>query len=430
MASNKVSLLKYSISLTVCLIAAVIQGCSFIPNEFLEKDVAANANLPAVKTWTESGVIRVLLVHGMGDHPFGFDNQTQQPNLLGFHTYAALNESFANSLPDSKIISDATDAAKNSHFQNFIPKLANQLGYGVELKQRSEFHPIYDPEHSDGKRSAVGYWFSRSYGESEQSATKIKFYVVEYAFAGAVKKESQFGSWDGQSIAGHFQDFDPKIDGYRHKLNRQLKLSVVDWGLGDASLYLGKYGEKYKFAVSTIIKKVEDDLQEPDHLAIITESLGSTVTLDALRELQSGRILSSARKSDRLLQLLRNPRSPRFGEGAKVAFYMCANQFGLLHVGGMKITRETVTPLTELDQTLASTTKIPLVSFTDPDDLLSYWVNPRLHHFDVCNVLLRNKNVEYLPGILGLVYPVSAHLNYDQNPIVFNMILNGTEKGL
>ncbi len=421
--------MKYSGLGMICLVAAVVQGCSFIPDQLLEKDVSPYVNLPGMKDWTKSGVVRVLLVHGMGDHPFGFDNKTQQPVLLGPHTYAVSSDMFANSSPGSPFFLDATNAAENSHFQNFIPKLAGQLGYGAELKDQSEFEPIYDPEQSGGKRSVVGYWFSRSYSDSAQSPTKIKFYVVEYAFAGAVKKESQFGSWDGRSVIGHFQDFDPKIDSYRHKLNRQLKLSIVDWGLGDASLYLGKYGDKYRFAVGTVIKKVEGDLQEPDHLAIITESLGSTVTLDALRELQSGRIASHGRRSDRLLKMLQNPRSPKVEEGSKIAFYMCANQFGLLHMAGRNISPRTLTPLTEFDQSLRSTTKIPLLSFTDPDDLLSYWVDPALRHFEVCNVLVRNKNIEYLPGVLGLVYPLSAHLDYDQNPIVLKMILEGSHSG-
>ena len=36
--------------------------------------------------------------------------------------------------------------------------------------------------------------------------------------------------WDGPSIVGYFQDFDPKIASYRLKLNRQLKQSIVDGG--------------------------------------------------------------------------------------------------------------------------------------------------------------------------------------------------------
>jgi len=99
-------------------------------------------------------------------------------------------------------------------------------------------------------------------------------------------------------------------------------------------------------------------------------------------------------------------------------------------VAGRNISRRTVTPLTEFDQSLTSTTKIPLISFTDPDDLLSYWVDPALHHFEVCNVIVRNKNIEYLPGVIGLVYPLSAHLDYDQNPIVIKMMLEASHSGM
>jgi hypothetical protein len=42
---------------------------------------------------------------------------------------------------------------------------------------------------------------------------------------------------------------------------------------------------------------------------------------------------------------------------------------------------------------------------------------------------VRNKNIEYLPGVLGLVYPLSAHLDYDQNPIVLKMMLEGSHSG-
>jgi hypothetical protein len=56
--------------------------------------------------------------------------------------------------------------------------------------------------------------------------------------------------------------------------------------------------------------------------------------------------------------------------------------------------------------------------FIDPDDLLSYWVNPELHHFNVCNVLLRNRKYDFAD-------PLAAHLNYDQNPIVLKMMWEG-----
>lgn len=165
-------------------------------------------------------------------------------------------------------------------------------------------------------------------------------------------------------------------------------------------------------------------------LSIITHSLGSQISIDAL-QLLAERVasLSQAEQSlKKVSQALKNKQFP---------IYMLANQLPLLQLGveAPKISNkisEYCTPngLHYADRIIDKTS---IYAFSDPNDLLSYAIEPSFadHRIDsrICPTVT-NINIEVakkidLFGLAEVANPAEAHTNYDADERVINLIAHG-----
>jgi hypothetical protein len=274
-----------------------------------------------------------------------------------------------------------------------------------------------------GDGMPVGYTFTRTY-KPNANGVSLKFYIANWGLGAAVAKERRFGSWGclttyspaaHQYTEGQIHDFDSGLNRNRAWLNKMLKLQTMDWGLGDAALYLGDSKPDMQVPVTKALEQVLDDSKPDDRLAIITHSLGSTITFDAIAPLVSARPEMRAlfRASDGTGHLI----------PSHTVFYMFANQYGLLTLGDK-------TPLDGLDDALKCTTlragreAVQVYAFTDPNDLLSYPLYPDLARISACNVYVRNEAVTLTFG----TDPLETHLNYQSNYAVHNVMMDGLPK--
>lgn len=387
--------------------------------------------------------LRVLLVHGMNNHPFGISGN--KPHLHGSYTYAALREqlgSWAQAEPTwrTALISDAV--ANSS--PGLIRQIADRFGHKGETGE-TQFSPIKDP--TSGK--VLGYFLTREFPATARRAG-LKFYVANWALSVAELKEEEFGSWGfldpvaraaGHYIEGRASDTDPELNRHRAMLNQRLKLHTVNWGLADPSLYLTSAGGPIRRVVSNALRDMAEEASPGDRAIIVAESLGSTIALDCARAFLEGSnpegVLAWNWGEDALSsrQRLFGTATPdsRNGRSANAAIYLFANQWALLNMGRQP-EQKTAAPdkaLKAFDAALATFPKkenqravVQIYGFTDPNDLLSYPLNPKLNHASTCNVYVRNPGL----NILGLfMNPGDAHLNYEKNPHVIQAMFEGPQ---
>ncbi len=359
--------------------------------------------------------IRVLLVHGMDNQPFGnHNNDTYTPELFGAPTYEKLQEKLATINSDASFRGSVIRAAVSQSWDQFVTKAAERLGNKEVSLPDHEFRLVND---SEGK--PIGYTITRTFAPNA-NGVGLKFYIANWGLGAAVLKEQRFGSWgclttDNPAAHGYTQgevnDFDRGLNGSRAQLNKLLKLQTMDWGMGDAALYLGDAGKEFRRPVTSALNQLVRQSGPDDRVAIVTHSLGSTITLDAMVPIINGQSGMRA--------LFRATGGKNIIAPSHLVFYMFANQYGLLTIGEKE-------SLTNLNAALAGAplTKndaVQIYAFTDPNDLLSYPLNPHLGRITTCNVYVRNFAVTFGYG----TDPLETHLNYEYNDAVANVMLDG-----
>ena len=406
----------FSYPLLLALAASLLPGCT-ISRTF---SVTADCNYKRIKLqkWSqdsaqENGTIRVLLIHGMNNHPFGFAGK---PELDGCTTYAELQQKLSGNLTLDDRQRLRTRAIQ-SQFDYFITRLASKLEVGEEAPaDPRDFKIIRASDHGP----ALGYMFTRSFGATGPRHRALTFYIANWALSACVSKEQQFGGWTentkGEKLKGD-RDFDSRVDKHRAAINKLLKRNTIDWGLGDAALYLSPTGEKFRQVVRAGVQRLQSETGPRDRVAIVSASLGSTITLDTVSAmLESGRVGSLLTRSDEFAEFRKQPRA---------VFYMFANQFALLTLGRPQ--GKLVNPLIQLDNALkdaGARTTVQIYAFTDPNDILSLPLNTKLDRVSICNVYVRNPG--FTVGVF--MHPGDAHGNYEKNNHVIATLLNGPEK--
>lgn len=177
--------------------------------------------------------------------------------------------------------------------------------------------------------------------------------------------------------------------------------------------------------------KQEDYLSKVDAsgLAIISHSLGSRISIDALQTLVS-RI--SERSNYREISAK--------AQTTPVYLYMLSNQLPLLQLGQ---------PLPEVHDQVKSyclaggehyderfLEQLQVVAFSDPNDLFSYAVSPEYinHYVDsrlcprVTNVLLQVAPVTSILGLQEIANPQAAHTEYETDSRILKMLVSGFGK--
>ena len=215
----------------------------------------------------------------------------------------------------------------------------------------------------------------------------------------------------------------------RAGVNGLFKNYIMNDCLADAIIYLGETGETIRDGVRNALIAVHDDrssnslLESP--LFLISQSLGSKILRDSLLSLKDNLNLVSSLTD--LKQV-----------------FLIANQIPLLNLGdnqGSGDDRQIgdifdllISIKGEQNKDLDSiqmNTKI--VSFTDPNDILSYTLNSEdygknqvgdqnIIRFDIVNVIISNG-----PTYFGKYEnPLPAHLGYLENKKVINLIICGS----
>jgi hypothetical protein len=163
-----------------------------------------------------------------------------------------------------------------------------------------------------------------------------------------------------------------------------------------------------------------------DDFAIITHSLGSRATLDALQRLTN-------------LPIAADPRLKRMADDFRardVQVFMLSNQLPLLEAGreGQQIVGQTGAycgpAATKPGRFFAET---QIVAFSDPNDLMSYPIPDQFAdgHIDsrlcpsVTNVMINVASVNSLLGLGDVADPLSAHQGYGPDERVAALIARG-----
>jgi len=172
---------------------------------------------------------------------------------------------------------------------------------------------------------------------------------------------------------------------------------------------------------------------ENDKLAIVSHSLGSRITIDAMQNIAQkiGSIAASKQATSIESRFIEEFRS------RKLPLFMLSNQLPLLQLGrtlpevvGQK--EAYCKPEGEHfgQRTL---TKTELIAFSDPNDLLSYaipegftskYLDSRLC-IEVTNVIINVAEVMDLFGIGKVANPLTAHIGYDSDDRVVALIARG-----
>lgn len=163
-------------------------------------------------------------------------------------------------------------------------------------------------------------------------------------------------------------------------------------------------------------------------MLFITHSLGSKIFIDAFTALAEDMQKAEAGGSAAAVRRVRDKR---------LTVFMMANQLPLLHIWSDpakvngKIASYCRPDGRDYDRRIIS--RLNIVAFNDPDDLLTYAVRPDFvdRYIDsricprVTNVSVNVTDAVSAFGV-GVVNPVSAHEDYDRSPTVIGLIGQGT----
>jgi len=211
----------------------------------------------------------------------------------------------------------------------------------------------------------------------------------------------------------------------RATLNARLKDTLMNDCLSDALIYQGESKAAINQAFINAITQVTAEQASRNAgktvpLVLISESLGSKMTFDALN-LMAGHPADSSSK--------------RAGDDAieRISYlYMGANQLPILSLADRSATLslladgkrdDALNRLLSAQKTRSLVPKITVVAFTDPNDQLSWWLQPANYSNKaaIANVLVSNDKTYF--GYLE--NPYTAHTTYLENDDVTRAIMCG-----
>ena len=172
-----------------------------------------------------------------------------------------------------------------------------------------------------------------------------------------------------------------------------------------------------------------------ENIVYITHSLGSRILLDSVIDV-----------ADEISDLKLNPDSPSTAEAQRIidilkhkeiSVFMLANQLPLLQIGRPKpsVTNQIETYCSPQGKKYSSRVfqQVKIIAFSDPNDLLSYgipqefvdgYIDSRICPL-VTNVDINIADIISAFGV-GVVNPLTAHTEYDNDMRVIEIIARGT----
>ncbi len=389
--------------LLVAIASILLSGCaSFgkgITEAIIEKKEAEDTRLCEV--WGEAfnglkphldnkqGKMKVLMVHGVGDHQPGYSTQ-------------------------------------------FFEKIAKELGLSVTAKapKNIKLSDWKNPDKELGNLRINRYL-------SADRTQELMFY--ELTWSAITAKEKQVLAYDNSG----------EYSFRRAEINDLMKRFSNDTG-PDPIIYLGESREDILLSFAQAFcwmthgtwedlpSNVKESCQrlnmsaiDNDQYAFVSHSLGSRITIDGMQYIASelgGKINSDNTLKKQVNKALKEKVIP---------IYMLSNQLPMLQLGrklpevsGQKQAYCSATGNNYAERMVAKT---PVIAFSDPNDLLSYAIPPGFveKYLDsrLCiNVTNVNINIAYVYDIFGLgklANPMEAHIGYDTDDRVVALIAKG-----
>ena len=338
------------------------------------------------------GKIKVLMVHGVGDHLPGYSTEFLE-----------------------KLAKELKIAAKASHYKDI--KLMSQQ----------------DPQKNLGNLRISQF-------KNADETKELLFY--ELTWSEITRAEKELLSFDNSGESSF----------RRANVNDMLKKFSNDTG-PDPILYLGDnrenilraFSQSFCWMVQGGWDELPDDTRAAcsigkdfgkyfaqDNFAFVSHSLGSRITIDGLQRLAD---LMSDPKSDSFLP--GRARGKQLLQEKTTQIFMLSNQLPILQLGRELPkyvgTKEDYCSAEGNHHSFRLFKKTSLVAFSDPNDILSYaiphdfktkYLDARLC-FTATNISINVAKIMDLFGLGTFANPLEAHLGYDKDDRVIAMIANG-----
>jgi len=359
-----------------------ISGRSF---DGLDSLIQADSE-PASKT-NESDKLKVLMVHGIGKHAPGYSRRLQD-GLVEEFGFKSMDETVKTIGLSHKLYPDSLGALRVHRYMD------------LESSREMLFYELTWDSIVDQEQQLLSFDYS-----TEASVKRAPF---------------------NHSLKTFINNTVPDALMYNAKYRVPIQLSVVQaicWILSE------KWENLPNNQASECSASDSNYLSQFDHsnFAIISHSLGSRISLDALQE--SMRVTSERPGYEAVVEKFKN--KPMY-------LYMLSNQLPLLQLGQ---------ELPQVHDQMKSVCraegdkyderffeKLQIVAFSDPNDLFSYAVSPGYanRYIDsrlcpaVSNITIQIAQVrDFLLGTSEVANPRVAHSDYEIDSRVLKMLVSG-----
>jgi len=389
--------------LVICMASFIVSGCSSfgkgITEAILEKKEGEDTRICEVwgdgfkglKPYIESkkGIMKVLMVHGVGDHKPGY----------------------------------ATE---------FFEKLAKELDLTAKSRSHKNIR-LTDPEFPE---KALGNLRINRF-QSKDRSQEVMFY--ELTWSEITAKEKEVLAYDNSG----------EYSFRRAEINDMLKRFSNDTG-PDPIIYLGESREDILLSFTQSVcwmgyggwndlpSNTKEACSSPDvssiindHFAFVSHSLGSRIAIDGVQ-----RITTNLEKKEGTSDLYQENIRTEL-KNKKIPIYMMSNQLPMLQLGRklpeISNQKELYCSPEGMQYSERMLARTPIIAFSDPNDILSYAIPPGFVEkyldsrlcIDVTNI---NINVAYVYDVFGvgnLANPMDAHIGYDTDDRVVALIAKG-----
>jgi len=358
-----------------------ITGRSFAGLDSLFQDETSEAANPL-----DPGKLKVLMVHGIGDHVPGYSRRLQDGLVAEF--------GFDNMDETVKSI----DLASREYAGNLGVLRVHRYMNLNRSREMLFYELTWDPVVA-GEKHLISYDNAK-----ESSINRAPLNHTLKTFINSTV---------------------PDVLMYNTKYRTPIQLSVAQaicWVMSDKWDALPNNQKTYCDANRSDYLSQFDD----SGIAIISHSMGSRISLDALQEAMA--YVTKRPGYEQIIDKMKNK---------PIYLYMLSNQLPLLQLGQ---------PLPEVhDQVRAICSaygdrhderffeKLQVVAFSDPNDLFSYKVSPEYvnRYVDsrlcpgVTNVLVQVAPIRSILGAQELANPLVAHSDYEVDSRVLKMLVSG-----
>lgn len=386
----------------------LLSGCeSFgrgVAQAFIEKDAkedlrkceVSGYEFPGLEDYLQKGVVKVMMIHGVGTHTPGYS--------------ARIKENLAQAL-------------------NLTVRSA-----------RNKNITLIDPQ---DKKTPIGNLLVSRLQNKDRTQTLI-FY--ELTWSGITSAEKQVLTYDNSGTYSYKRAaFNNSMKTFLNDVIPDPMIYLVD----DKNLILNSAKQATCWMLSSDWDSLQDKQSKVcevssynqmrnlthENIVYITHSLGSRILLDSVIDV-----------ADEISNLKLNPDSPSTAEAQRIidilkhkeiSVFMLANQLPLLQIGRPKpsVTNQIETYCSPQGKKYSSRVfqQVKIIAFSDPNDLLSYgipqefvdgYIDSRICPL-VTNVDINIADIISAFGV-GVVNPLTAHTEYDNDMRVIEIIARGT----